>query len=374
MKKSLILLISALLLGGCTNEPAPVKEQSRFNNQTLDAGFDTVISLIAYADDQEMFNEYFNLVRTEFKRYNALFDKYNDYEGINNIKTINDNAGIQPVKVDAAIIEMLELSKQFSDISNNKFDITMGPVLEIWHEYREAGIDLNTEGQDAPVPSMDELEAAKACVGWNNVEINEEESTVYLNQECASLDVGSVAKGFTAEKVAQELEAKGVTSGILNAGGNVRVIGIKPDGSAWNAGIQVPDLNGINGTLGVLPLSGKQSLVTSGDYQRYYISNGELMHHIIDPDTLFPARHSRALSIVTDNSGVADICSTLLYTMDYEEANEMVQKIRNLGYSLSVVWVYNSDDEIPEGKKEFKYLDYIIVTTDDIEDIFTVSK
>ena len=154
----------------------------------------------------------------------------------------------------------------------------------------------------------------------------------------------------------------------------MRVIGSKPDGSAWNAGIQVPDLNGINGTLGVLPLSGKQSLVTSGDYQRYYLSNGELMHHIIDPDTLFPARHSRALSVVTDNSGVADICSTLLYTMDYQEANEMIEKIRDLGYSLSVVWVYNSDDEIPEGKKEFKYLDYIIVTSDDIEDIFTVSK
>lgn len=366
--------MSALLIGGCTTKTDPVKEQSRFNNQTLDAGFDTVISLIAYADDQEQFNEYFDLVRSEFKRYNALFDKYNDYEGINNIKTINDNAGIQPVKVDADIIEMLELSKQFSDISNHKFDITMGPVLEIWHEYREAGIDLNTEGQDAPVPSMEELETAKACVGWNNVEINEEESTVYLNQECASLDVGSVAKGFTAEKVAQELETKGVTSGILNAGGNVRVIGVKPDGSAWNAGIQVPDLNGINGTLGVLPLSGKQSLVTSGDYQRYYISNGELMHHIIDPDTLFPARHSRALSVITDNSGVADICSTLLYTMDYESANKMVQKIRDLGYSLSVVWVYNSDDEIPEGKKEFKYLDYVIVTTDDIEEIFTVSK
>ena len=373
MKKSLILLMSLLLIG-CSAEQEPVKEQSRYNNQTLDAGFDTVISLIAYADDETQFNEYFDLVRSEFKRYNALFDKYNDYEGVNNIKTINDNAGIQPVKVDDDILEMLELSKQFSELSNNKFDITMGPVLEIWHEYREAGISLNTEGQDAPVPSMEELQQAKACVGWNNVEINEAESTVYLNQACASLDVGSVAKGFTAEKVAQELEARGLTSGILNAGGNVRVIGSKPDGSAWNAGIQVPDLNDINGTLGVLPLSGKQSLVTSGDYQRYYLSNGELMHHIIDPDTLFPARHSRALSVVTDNSGVADICSTLLYTMDYQEANEMIEKIRDLGYSLSVVWVYNSDDEIPEGKKEFKYLDYIIVTSDDIEDIFTVSK
>ena len=109
----------------------------------MDAGFDTVISLIAYADDETQFNEYFDLVRSEFKRYNALFDKYNDYEGVNNIKTINDNAGIQPVKVDADILEMLELSKQFSELSNNKFDITMGPVLEIWHEYREAGTQQN---------------------------------------------------------------------------------------------------------------------------------------------------------------------------------------------------------------------------------------
>lgn len=374
MKKSLILLICATLISGCAATQPATKEQKRYNNQTLDAGFDTVISLIAYADDEAQFNEYFELVRSEFKRYNSLFDKYNDYEGINNIKTINDKAGIEPVKVDADILDMLELSKQFSALSNNKFDITMGPVLEVWHDYREAGMDLNSEGKDAPVPSMEELENAKACVGWDNVEINEAESTVYLKKACASLDVGSVAKGYAAEKVAQELEAKGVAHGILNAGGNVRVIGSKPDGSPWNAGIQIPDLNGINGTLGMLPLSGKQSLVTSGDYQRYFISKGEVMHHIIDPDTLFPARHSRALSVITDNSGVADICSTLLYTMDYEEANEMIQKIRDLGYTLSVVWVYNNDDEIPQGKKEFKYLDYTIVTTDDIEEIFAVAK
>ena len=91
---------------------------------------------------------------------------------------------------------MLPLSKEFSQLSNNQFDITMGPVLEIWHNYRDAGLIAMENGEPTQIPTTEELEQAKACVGWENVEIDEEKNTVYLTQECASLDVGSVAKGF----------------------------------------------------------------------------------------------------------------------------------------------------------------------------------
>lgn len=369
MKKISLLLTCLLLLGGCK-----AKEQTKYSAQSISAGFDTVISLIGYADDEAQFSQYFQTVETEFIRYNQLFDKYNSYEGINNIKTINDNAGVAPVTVDEEIIEMLNLSKQFTELSAGKFDVTMGPVLEIWHNYREDGMYQNQNGGEASIPSIEELEEAKLCTGWDKVEIDDEKNTVYLNQDCASLDVGSVAKGFTAEKVAQLLESTGLKQGILNAGGNVRVIGEKPDGSPWIAGVQIPDLNGMGGSVGTLPLSGKLSLVTSGDYQRYYIYDGKIMHHIIDPDTLFPADHSRALSIVADNSGVADICSTLLYTMTYEEGLDMIEEIKKMGYDISVIWVYGKEDEIPANVDKMHYLDYTIVTTDDLNDIFTLAK
>lgn len=372
MKKIASLFIAALLISGCASN----KPLTKHDFQTLNAGFDTIISLIGYTSSEEEFEKYSNLVQSEFSRYNALFDKYNNYENINNIKTINDNAGIKPVKVDPEIIELMELSKTFSDLSENQFDITIGPVLEIWHDYRELGMVQNQKGDPTLVPTIEELTEAKVCTGWDKVEIDEEASTVYLNQSCASLDVGSVAKGFAAEKVASSLQAQGLNNGIVNAGGNVRVIGTKPEsgGQNWKAGIQIPDLNGAGGSLGVMELSGTQSLVTSGDYQRYYLYGDEVMHHIIDPHTLFPAKHARAVSIITDNSGVADICSTLMFTLTYEEGIEMIEQIRALGYPISVIWVYDETFEIPSGVETFKYLDYTIVTTDDIHDAFLLQK
>lgn len=372
MKKIASLLIAALMISGCTSN----KPLTKYSNQTLNAGFDTIISLIGYTRSEEEFGQYFKTVQEEFLRYNALFDKYNNYENINNIKTINDNAGIKPVKVDQEIIELMELSRSFSDLSENQFDITIGPVLEIWHDYRELGMIQNQNGEPTKVPSMEELNEANACTGWDKVEIDKQASTVYLNETCASLDVGSVAKGFAAEKVADTLQEKGLTSGIVNAGGNVRVIGEKPEGDNpnWKAGIQIPDLNGAGGSLGLVELSGKQSLVTSGDYQRYYIYENEVMHHIIDPHTLYPAKHARAVSIITEDSGVADICSTLMFNLTYEEGLQMIDKIRELGYPLSVIWVYDDTFEIPSNVKTFKYLDYTIVTTDDIHDAFVLQK
>ena len=361
MKKISLLLLATLILGGCSKNTT----LNKFSNTSLTSGFDTVISLIGYTSTQEKFDEYFAFTDSEFKRYNALFDKYNDYEGINNIKTINDNAGIKPIKVDKDIIEMIELAKQFSGISHNQFDITMGPVLEIWHHYREQGMIQNVNNEPTTIPSTEELSEAQACTGWDKVDIDEANSTIYLNQSCASLDVGSIAKGFATEKIALELTEKGLTNGILNAGGNVRAINEKPDGP-WVAGIQNPDLSGQGGSIATLTLSGKQSLVTSGDYQRYYLYEGDVMHHIIDPATLFPAKHVRALSVITDHSGIADICSTLLYTMTYEEANTMIAKIKDLGYTLSVIWIFDETDVIPEGVEKIEHQNYTIVTTDDL--------
>lgn len=171
-----------------------------------------------------------------FLHYNALFDVYNDYDGLNNIKTINDNAGIEPVSVDPEIIELLKTAKEFYDLSNGEFDVTMGAVLKIWHTYREEGIALNNEGQLGKVPPLAELESAKACTGWDKVEIDEIAGTVYLNQGCASLDVGGIAKGFAAGKVQQKLIEAGLVHGTVDAGGNICTINDKPGGQQWRVG------------------------------------------------------------------------------------------------------------------------------------------
>ena len=361
MKKGLTLLLSLALLAGCSPQE---KELLRYSRSSFTSGFDTQITLIAYVEDEAEGDEYFALMEEAFRKYNSYFDKYYDYEGVNNIKTINDNAGIQPVEVDQEIIDLILLSKQFSEYSDNQFDITLGPVLEIWHDVREKA----TYGMEFTIPTTEELEAAKACTGWDKVEVDDENNTVYLTESCASLDVGSVAKGFSAERVAQILQDAGLESGIVNAGGNVKTFGVKPDGDVWRSAIESPDSSGRQ--FGAMELSSNQSLVTSGDYQRYFIYEDEIYHHIIDPDTLYPAKHAKAVSIRAVDSGIADICSTLFYTLTYEEGVEMLEKLRGLGYELDVVWVYDKLDEI-ENYDYGRWEEYYILTSDGLTEDFT---
>lgn len=336
--KKLILLMCALLIVGCKHE------KQAFTDSTLQAGFDTIIQVKLYAYSQEEFDKEFDKVSEKFLFYNDLFDKYHNYD-MNNIKTINDNAGKQPVEVDQELIDMLLLSKKYSDISNNQFNVTLGPVLNIWHSVR----DKAEFGEDFTIPTQEKLEQAKVCSGWDKVEIDDEKNTVYLNQSCASLDVGAVAKGYATQKVADMLINDGYINGFINAGGNIKILGSKLDGAPWKTGILAPKANNQMDSLVFLDLNDKNSFVTSGDYQRFFMYNGEIMHHIIDPDTLYPARHAKSVSILTEDSGIADILSTTLYTMTYQEGYEFIQNLQK-EIDVEVVWIYDKLDEIKNEK------------------------
>lgn len=355
-----------LLLSSCSNNT----KLEKFTSQLSEVGFDTFVSLNIYTTDVETYKTYETMVVDAFHHYNELFDKYNAYEGVNNIYTINEQAGKEPVKVDQEIIDMLLLSKAFSEKTNNQFDITMGPVLEIWHSYRDAGTIANEKGSESTLPSIEELQEAKTCVGWDNVEINEVDQTVYLTKECASLDVGSVAKGYATEKVAQALEKEGVSAGIINAGGNVRLLGNKPDGSDWKVGIQIPDmLASATDSLATVSFDTPSSFVTSGDYQRFYMYNDKMIHHIIDPTTLFPANHFRAVTVIDpESSAEADILSTSLFTLSYEDGRNLLESLNEQGHNLNAVWVFDDTNDIPTNVETIKSGNYTLVATDGIKD------
>lgn len=160
-------------------------------------------------------------------------------------------------------MELVLLAKEYYEFSEGKFDITLGPVLEIWHDLREEV----TNGENAELPSIEALEAAEACTGWDKVEIDEQNNTIYLNDSCASLDVGGIAKGFTAEKMSEYMNSLGMTHGYINAGGNIRIIGNKLNGEGWNVGVQVPMAGMENNSLAANAVTEGESMVTSGYYQ-----------------------------------------------------------------------------------------------------------
>ncbi|MFI3284853.1 MAG: FAD:protein FMN transferase, partial [Erysipelotrichaceae bacterium] len=298
-------------------------------------------SLIGYTDSQETFDEYFAYVCEQFMYYDQLFDIYDSYDDINNMKTINDQAGIAPVEVDQAIIDLLLEAQYFESLSNHEFDVTFGAVFKVWHSYRELANENDGVGN---IPEIDELNEAQLHTGMDKLIINDEANTVYLTDENASLDVGGIAKGFAAEAIAQGLMDLGLDIGIVDAGGNNRIIGSKPDGELWKVGIQNP--NG-NGSLVIVSSDVEMSFVTSGDYQRYYVDEqGNRYHHIIDPSTLYPATHYRSVSIITDDSGQADALSTSLFTLGFEEGLALIDEYRALGYTIEVIWITSLDETL----------------------------
>lgn len=312
-------------------------EQSRFEAEFLEL-FDTATRVVGYAESEEKFTEYSQIIYDSLKEYHELYDIYNDYEGINNIKTINDNAGIKPVKVDQRIIDLINFSKEKYTITNGKTNIALGAVLKIWHDYRTEGID---DPEKAVLPPMDKLEAAEKHTDINNIVIDEANSTVFLNDPEMSLDVGAVAKGYATEQVSKIARENGFVSGLISVGGNVRAIGSKADSNEqWSVGIQNPDKESKDSILKVVNISDK-SLVTSGNYERYYTVNGKRYNHIIDEETLFPSEYFASVSIICENSGIADALSTAVFSMPFEQGLELINSLDN----TEAMWVYN-DGEI----------------------------
>lgn len=328
MIASIVTLMLLLQVTACSSV-----KKTRYEAEFL-VLFDTMTKIVAYMDSKEAFSRQSQFIYGRLKEYHELYDIYNNYEGINNMKTINDQAGKKPVKVDKKIIDLLKFSKQAYLKTNGKVNIALGAVLKIWHDYRTEG---NENPEHAKLPPMDELKEAAKHTDINKMIIDEANSTVFLEDPKMSLDVGSVGKGYATEMVSQAAEQNGFTSGLISVGGNVRAIGTKGGTKKlWNVGVQNPNQEAQNSVLKIAYLK-DMSLVTSGNYERYYIVNGKIYHHIVNPETLFPSDYFTAVTIVCKNSGMADALSTAVFNMTFEEGMKFIDNLPETG----ALWVLN---------------------------------
>lgn len=322
-------------------------QPEQFKRYYIDA-FDTATQIIGYADSEEAFGEQADLINEELKRYHKLYDIYNLYGDINNLRTINMNAGKEPVTVDKEIIDLLKFSIDLYHKTDGEINIAMGKVLKIWHDYRTAGMN---DSSLAALPPMELLENASKHCNIEDIIIDEEASTVYLADPEMTLDVGSIGKGYAVQRVSEYARELGCYNMVINCGGNVISIGPKADESNWIFGIQNPDLEASNDILKRVSLTDK-CLVTSGDYQRYYVVDGVEYCHIIDPDTLMPPTYFSAVSIICDDSGLADALSTALFNMPYEDGLALINSMDN----AEAIWVLK-DGSI---KYSENFEDYIV--------------
>ena len=311
-----LVLALALLLCGCQGAPAEPKQYSA----TFLTVFDTVTTVVGRDTSEEAFTQKAQAVHDALLVYHQLFDIYNEYEGLNNLKTINDHPG-EAISVDRAVIDLLLDCKRYHALTDGRVNAALGSVLYLWHEAREDGLN---DFANACLPDGDALAEAAKHTSWENVVIDEENSTVTITDPALRLDVGAIAKGWSVQRVA-ETAPEGL---LISVGGNVCATGPKDEsGTPWVVGVQDPD--GGDNYLHTLYLT-EGSMVTSGDYQRAYMVDGEMYHHIIDPDTLYPGKLWRAVTVVCPDSGLADALSTALFLLPIEEGQRLLDECESV--------------------------------------------
>lgn len=309
--------------------------------------FDTITTFSAFCKNEEEFNKYKDLVEKRMAEYHKLFNNYDKFDGVNNVTTLNENAGKEKVKLDKKIIDLLNEGKKWYKETDGDINICYGRVLKIWLDHREAALEYE---KNAKLPSDDQLKEAGNHKNIDALEIDENNQTAYINDKEVQVDIGGIGKGYATELIKDELMEKGLKSGILSVGGDVAIIGENPtrkDGN-FKIAVQDPSLSEDHPYSSIVAIK-NTSLVTSGDYQRYFEIDGKRYHHIIDPSTNYPSTNFKSVSVMADDIAKADALSTALFIKDLDEGKKLAEK-----YKAEALWI-DQDGKIYKTKNWDKY-------------------
>ena len=285
--------------------------------------FDTVTTVTGYAAGQAEFDAAAREIHDALLEYHRLYNIYESYDGLRNLKTVNDQAGIGPVPVDERILSLLQFAQTAWTETGSRVNAAMGSVLAHWHDAREQALE---DPDRAALPDRSALEEAALHTDLSALELDLEAGTAFLTDPDTALDVGALAKGYAVEQVA----AAAPDHFLISVGGNVCATGPKPDGTPWTVAVENPD----GGDFLKLLYAEDRSVVTSGDYQRYFELDGVRYHHIIDPDTLEPAAYWRSVTVVADSSAAADCLSTALFTLSHAEGQRLLDQ-----WGAEALWI-----------------------------------
>ena len=254
------------------------------------------------AQDSIVANGYIDLAVNEISRIERLISSW---DADSQTSEINRNAGVKPVKVAAELFNLIERSIGISKLTDGAFDISYASMDKIW----------KFDGSMTVMPSETAIQASVAKVGFHNIIMNKEQSSVFLKLEGMKIGFGAIGKGYAADRAKEVLMKKGVVSGIINASGDMNTWGKQPDGKEWKVAITNPmDKNKV---FALLPIT-NGAVVTSGNYEKYVNFNGLRYTHIIDPRTGYPATGIISVTIFASKAELADALATSVFVMGKE--------------------------------------------------------
>lgn len=327
----LLVTFIAVSVCGCDIKRPPSDDSEKDSRKYF--AFDTVIDITIYGEHDDVFD--------------TMEEAIDDYEArlsvteeTSEIAMLNKSGG-EYKKVSTDVYNIINSAKRVHDMTDGAFDISVYPLVKAWgfttDEYR--------------VPNQDEIERLKLNVNSNNIMLDSDTLSVRLTTGM-QIDLGGIAKGYISSKMISSMEKSGVESAIVSLGGNVQVLGTKPDGSAWRVGIQHPDYSDCY--IGVLSLI-NEAAITSGGYQRYFVQDGKTYHHIINPATGAPAETDIvSVTVVTDKPIDGDGLSTAFFVMGTEKTLRFL-------------------DENPEYKAVILTNDYDLLVSKELKNSFEVS-
>ncbi|HZK32905.1 MAG TPA: FAD:protein FMN transferase [Tissierellaceae bacterium] len=307
----IILLILILLsTAGCT-----ILSRNQDPISKTEFLMDTVMTIRIFdKSDEKIIDKAFNRVREIEEKMSSTLES-------SEISQINNNAGIEQVKVSEETYYVLEESKRYAELSRGAYEPTIGPLVDLWDIKGE-------EIERDSLPLEKDIDDKKDLVNYKKLELLED-NKVFLKEKNMKITLGGIAKGYAADEVKKVLLENGVNAAIIDLGGNVIAQGIKKDDRPWIIGIQNPfEVTGKH--IATVEVKDK-SIVTSGYYERYFKYNNKIYHHIIDRETGYPAENEIAgVSIISDKSIDGDALSTTLFVLGLEKGKELIRSFEGI--------------------------------------------
>lgn len=304
MKRCLIFLLFVV----CATGYSQVLRQRTL--MLMGSRFDITI----VANEKDEAEAYIDTAVAEITRIENLIS---EWRAQTQVSEVNRNAGIAPVKVDKELLDLTQRALYFSKISDGAFDISFAAMDKIW----------KFDGSMTEMPSPETVKKSVAKVGYENIILDKEKSTIFLKLEGMKIGFGSIGKGYAADKTRELMISKGVKAGIINASGDMNTWGTQPDGKPWTVGITNPVNK--NKVFAVFPLR-ESAVVTSGSYEKYVLLNGKRYTHIINPVTGYPATGLSSVTVMGPSAEMANGFSTAIMVLGKDVGLNLINQFPNL--------------------------------------------
>ena len=274
----------------------------------------TRFEITAVATNTSLADEGIEAGIKEVQRIEKLISSWDEHS---QTSEINKNAGIHPVKVDKELYDLISRSLRVSNLTNGAFDISFASVGHLW----------KFDGSMKEPPPQQAIEVSIAKINYQNIILNPADTSVFLMEKGMKIGFGGIGKGYAAEQAKSVMRTMGIESGVVNAAGDLTTWGRREDGNIWDVAIARPDKS--RQILGWLKAD-ESSVVTSGNYEKFFMHDDKRYSHIIDPRTGYPTTGIKSATIVCSNAELADALATVMFVMGKDDGIALINQLKGI--------------------------------------------